>query len=147
MSTDRDIAMLRRDIERLQARVPLRQPAGGTPAPVRLRMGRGNQIWASTGSLRIYGAKGGINPTAVSAGMWNSTTKAWIPADATWDNGIGYAYTDSGSVVAVAPQFNGVAGLVLSSANLTEGAIFYSQTTTTYVLGADTLTIYLPDFF
>jgi hypothetical protein len=111
--------------------------------PIRIRIGRGNAVY----STLVYGSKANYNPTTVSAGMWNAGTKAWIPADSTWDNGICYGYLDSGTVVAVAQRFNSISGRISNTGALTEGAYIYSQTSTTYTLSGDVLTIYLVDFF
>lgn len=125
------------------------RPVISAPAshPIRIRVGRGNTIFTSTGTLVVYGCRSTFNPTSISSGMWNSTTKAWIIADATWDNGVCYGYLDSGTVVAVALKFNSVTGRVQNYGPLTDGAIVYSGTTSRYVLGADTLTIYHVDSF
>lgn len=113
----------------------------------RITIGRGNTVYTSTGTYKTYGCKAGYNPTTVSAGMWNAGTKAWIPADSTWDDGICYGYLDSGTVVAVATRFNSISGRVVNSGALIEGAIVYSKTRTTYTLSGDVLTIYLVDEF
>lgn len=123
--------------------IPSRFAGGGAPTPpVRLRVGRGNPVFTS-GAVNIYGAKAGYSPTAVSAGMWDSTLKEWIPADSSWDNGIGYAYLDDGTVVAFASKFGATTGLL---GPFTEGAIVYSGTTESYTFLSspfDTVTIYI----
>lgn len=132
------------DLERTCRSIPVRWAGGGAPLvlPTRLRVGRGNLVFTS-GAVNIYGAKAGYSPTAVSAGMWDATLKAWIPADSTWDNGIGYAYTDAGAVVAFASKFGLTTGLL---GPFTEGAIVYSGATESYTFLAspfDTVTIYI----
>lgn len=132
---------------RLEQRPVLTVPP--TPPPVRIRIGRGNSIYVA-GSFTVYGSKAGQNPTTVAAGMWNSTTKAWIPADTTWTDGICYGYLDSGSVVAVAQKFNSISGKIIDPGALVEGALIYSGTTTKFTMVAapnDVVTIYLVDEF
>lgn len=114
--------------------------------PQRIRIGRGNSLYVA-GTLTVYGSLAGENPTSVSAGMWNATTKVWIPANSTWDDGICYGYLDSGDVVAVAQQFNSITGSIATPGALVEGMLVYSASVTTYVLGSDTLYINLIDEF
>ena len=138
--TERRLADMGRRLDRVPARW-----ARGVPL-TRIRIGRGNSVFSS-GGFTMYGSKNNFNPTTISAGMWNATTKAWIPADTTWDNGVCYGYLDGGAVVAVAQRFGGKSGKITNVGVLCEGALVYSATTTTYALGADTLTIYLVDEF
>ena len=136
----RDREMARRIEQRPVLVAPVR-------TPTRIVIGKGNTIYTSTGTYKTYGCKAGQNPTAVSAGMRNATTKTWIPTDDTWDNGICYGYLTNGTVVAVALQFNSVSGQVSNAGALIEGAIIYSMKRTTYTLSGDVLTIYLVDEF
>ncbi len=148
-----EIATLQRDIQRLKqdmALRPIRVPTrgGAVSLPSRIRIGRGNSVYIA-GAFAVYGSKPGQNPTSVSAGMWNSGTKQWIPADATWDDGICYGYLDNGEVVAVAQKFNSLSGKIIDPGALIEGALIYSASTTSYTFPGpgDTVTIYLVDEF
>lgn len=133
--------------ERYLPRIHLRDIGKPSVNPIEIRIGRGNVVYNSGGSFKIYGCASGANPTAIAGAMWDSGTNAVIPLNDTYTSGICYGYTSASALVFVALKFNSIQGQVTNAGALTEGAIVYSKSSTYYTLGADAIRIYLVDRF
>lgn len=148
MSTESRIRELEREIARLTARVPLRQPHIGSPATL-IQVRGANEIYNNGSGFTLRGLLSGSTTSTIPAACWNAGTQQpqQIESGSTYPNGLGWGFTDAGVPVFLAVTANPGTGAVSDSlVTLASGGYIWSRISVSLPITAssDRALVYLP---